>query len=143
LCSGIFVGVKRISSEIPPIVQTDYIPASEQGRDLTVTYQDASPPGIRIVRDRVASVAVIEVSTLSLPENGVLYITVKDRDRNQDPYMKEYVQVICTTGKIPGNWDSKSVLLTEVSSDSNTFTGEWDIICCIFDSSSLPNSSSC
>jgi hypothetical protein len=76
------------------------------------------------VLDRVASVAVIEVSTLSLPENGVLYITVKDRDKNQDSFTKENIQVVCTTGKMPGNWDSKTVLLTEISTDSNIFTGK-------------------
>ncbi len=128
MCSGIFVGVKKISSIIPPIVQTDYIPAAEQGIDITVTYQDASPPGIRLVLDRVASVAVIEVSTLSLPENGVLYITIKDKDQNQDSSMKETIQAVCTTGKTPGTLDSKAVLLTEISSDSNTFTGKCNIV---------------
>jgi hypothetical protein len=81
-----------------------------------------------MVLNRVASVAVIEVSTLSLPENGVLYISVKDRDKNQDSSMKESIQVVCTTGKMPGNWDSKTVILTEISADSNFFTGKWDVV---------------
>jgi hypothetical protein len=125
LCSGIFVSAEvKIRSFVPSFVQIDYVPAAEQGVDLTVTYQDASPAGIRTSVDRVASVGVIQVSTQSLPEDGVLYITVRDQDINVNPNEIERLSVVCSTGKVQsGNFDSKTVILTSTAANSNIFTG--------------------
>ena len=116
-----------IKSAVPSFVQIDYVPAAEQGVDLTVTYQDASPPGIRTSVDRVASVGIIQVSTQSLPENGVLSITVRDQDMNKNPVEIEKIQVVCTSsaGKaLPSSSNSKTVILTSISMNSNIFTGD-------------------
>ena len=122
--SGIFTGVKPILSSVPAVVQTDYVAAAEQGVELTVTYQDAAPSGIRTAEDKVASVGVIQVSTQSLPENAVLTITVRDQDMNTNPNMINQLLVVCFTGNTPSNFNSKKIVLSEISANTGVFTGK-------------------
>eukprot|EP00961_Rhodomonas_salina_P299508 3938985-Rhodomonas_salina.5 len=117
--SGIFTGEIPTTSAIFGTVQSGIVPAAEEGAYITVTYQDAYPAGLRTSVVRVATVGVIQVTSI-LAADEVLTISVLDWDGNSDPVRKETLTVLVEQNtKSP--FVSRSIMLTEQGINSNVF----------------------
>jgi hypothetical protein len=120
--SGVFTAEIATTSRVTATVQSGIVQAATQGSFITLTYSDQVPAALRKRRVKVASVARLITDPTILSAGQNLTITLKDADVNSDQGLVETATVTIRQSTLSPH-DSRNLVLTETSLDSDTFTG--------------------